>query len=162
LPTAREVLRGLADKQALAPPNKTEIRDDTDVLIRIFYDKENDWSKALYKQLLASHQTVTAILGAKLTEMPVFIFDDWARCEGFLKKALPNRSGFRPGFGTSGHGIVAYCRPSTPEELQQADSVKIGAPPGEYLRIAVSSDITKALIDRIVGYSRIPFWLTFG
>ena len=141
------------DLKALAPPKSFEILDEEGaVIFRVYYDRENEWSKAIVALLPEAYRINRELFGRDMHETPVFIFANPIRFQNFMTA----HDGREPGawaWAYGGIGGFYFCQNKT----GGAEDLKSG-----WFRGTIVHEFNHSLITRIAGNARMPSWFKEG
>lgn len=150
---APEYVALIDELKGLAPTKTFEIRDDEGaVVFRVYYDRENAWSKAIVDLLPAAYRINRELLGRDLRETPVFIFANPIRFQNFLTA----HDGKEPGawaWAFGGIGGFYFCQ----NKLGGAEDFK-----SPWFRGTVVHEFNHCLVSRISGNALMPSWFKEG
>ena len=154
-PAASELVQEIEGMKALAPVNVEEVKEGGHILFRVYYDEDNDWTKAIRKLLPRAFAIGSQLYGVKIYETAVFIFKDAGTWQKFRNIRFKNKLGSWS-WAAGSEGMLMFCRTDANGKARAEDTT------GDYFRGTVVHEYSHALMHRLISNTVIPAWIDEG
>ena len=154
-PVASELVQEIEQMKALAPTNVEEIKEGGQVLFRVYYDEDTDWTKAIRKLLPQAFKIGSQMYGVKIYETAVFIFKEAERFQKFRTLRFKNKIGSWS-WATGSEGMLLFCR------TDAKGKVRAGNTESDYFKGTIVHEYSHALLHRLISNASLPSWLDEG
>ncbi|BCM88857.1 hypothetical protein IAD21_00699 [Abditibacteriota bacterium] len=142
--------------KALLPPRVREVRSDENVVFRVFYSNNDNWTSGIIKLLPLAYRLNRRIIKQPVTETQVFIFKNYEDFKAFYRLKSDGRS---PGSWTwaAGDAGVMFFSRGVPGASPKASDVN-----SDYFQTTVVHEFNHTLVNAISGSAHMPVWLKEG
>ncbi len=154
-PMGSDYVRRIEELKALAPKNIREVKNGSDVIFRVYYDKESPWLDALIKLLPEAYSINSKLLNRSISETPVFVFSDFERFKNFYALNANNTAPSSWAWA-AGKSSGVYFSENHPVNTASHDFK------GIYFQIAAAHEFNHTAVGRMVGGASLPNWFSEG
>ena len=154
-PKASETVTKIATLRRLAPSNVQEVRVEGRVLFRVYYDADDEYTRAYLAALPEARRAVCEFFGREMmTETVIFLFKDPERCEAFRLVWNPSQAERKWSEGTGNRGFVTIC-------LRRPSGKFVSRHPLDVAEL-LRHELTHVIHRRYVGTASVPTWFEEG
>jgi hypothetical protein len=158
-PPPAELLEKIEKVRMLRPPQKKEIKHGGEVVFRVYYDEESEWTQTILKLLPQAYETSTTLFRFRMGETQVYIFKDAIRYEDFINAQFPGAL-TSWAWALGGRGALYFCHEAYQiyhKRQKRAEDIT-----SDYFRGTIPHEFTHAVLARAIGTVKFPSWLNEG